>query len=319
MARVLKPDAVAIAQAAEILRAGGLVAFPTETVYGLGADATNAQAVAKIFEVKGRPAANPLICHMSDQLGAEALAVFDERAKLLAQTFWPGPLTLVLPQRPFSPISELVTAGLATLALRVPSHPVALALLKATAKPLAAPSANPSGRISPTSAAHVAEGLGDKVDLVLDGGPCSIGLESTIVGLSAAGAMLLRPGAIAESAIAALIGELCRPRGDRVEAPGMMATHYAPARPLRLEATAASGLGEALLAFGPKTPPGFARVLNLSETGDLARAAANLYAYLRCLDRPPFERIAVMPIPEQGLGVAINDRLRRAAKGKDNG
>jgi L-threonylcarbamoyladenylate synthase len=311
-ARIAAASPDAIAKAAVLLRAGALVAFPTETVYGLGADATNDAAVAAIFAVKGRPSFNPLICHVADVAAARRLVAFDARAERLAGAFWPGPLTLVLPRLPGCPVAPRVAAGLTTLAVRVPAHAVALALLRAVERPLAAPSANISGRPSPTAAPHVARDLGDRVALILDGGPCPVGVESTVVGLADEPARLLRPGGVPREAIEALIGPLAAPEGGPVAAPGMLTSHYAPELPLRLEARAPQGR-EALLAFGPDVPQGFAATLNLSPRGDLAEAAANLFAYLRALDRAEFERIAVMPIPQAGLGLAINDRLRRAA------
>jgi len=300
-----------IAQAARILRRGGLVAFPTETVYGLGADATNGQAVARIFEAKGRPRFNPLIAHVADLAAARDLADFGDAALALATKFWPGPLTLVLPLRPGARtrISELVTAGLDTLAVRVPAHPIARRLLAAAGVPIAAPSANISGRVSPTSARHVEEDLGPAVDMILDGGPAQTGLESTILALSPVPA-LLRPGGQPREEIEALLGfRLQDYRETGVRAPGQLASHYAPRATLRLNAKSA-GPGELLLGFGPRAPEG---ALNLSRSGELREAAANLFAYLRALDAQGPAQIAVMPIPEAGLGEAINDRLRRAS------
>lgn len=305
-----------LGRAAEILRAGGLVAFPTETVYGLGADATNDDAVARIFEAKGRPAFNPLISHAADMAMARRLAAFDPVAEALAAAFWPGPLTLVLPRAEGSPVSLLATAGLDTLAVRVPAHEIARALIARTGRPLAAPSANPSGTVSPTRAAHVAEGLGDKVDMILDGGPCTAGIESTIVALVDGTPRLLRPGAIAREEIVPLTGPLEGPDGaaggaGQPQAPGMLASHYAPRARLRLDASDARP-GEALLAFGPAVPAHAGPMRNLSPSGDLREAAANLFAMLRALDGES-AAIAVMPIPGDGLGEAINDRLARAA------
>jgi L-threonylcarbamoyladenylate synthase len=302
----------AIARAAALLRAGRLVAFPTETVYGLGADATNERAVAEIFRAKGRPRFNPLIVHVPGLTEAEALAVFDDRARRVATAFWPGPLTLVLPRRGESRLSLLASAGLRTVALRAPAHAIAQALLSACGRPVAAPSANRSGRVSPTAAAHVAEELGDRVALVIDGGRTTVGLESTVLDLSGGPPALLRPGGVTVERLTELLGTIAMPAGVLPKSPGMLASHYAPSLPLRLEAVAAYP-GEALLAFGADAPPGFAEVLWLSCSGDLAEAAANLFAMLRRLDRPAFTGIAVMPIPEHGLGRAINDRLRRAA------
>jgi L-threonylcarbamoyladenylate synthase len=320
-AEILAPTPANVALAAAALKAGELVAFPTETVYGLGADAANDRAVAAIFAAKRRPSFNPLIIHVADRAMAERLARFDAAAERLAARFWPGPLTLVLPRRADGGVSLLASAGLDTLALRLPRHPVATALLAAFGGPVAAPSANPSGRLSPTAAAHVAERLGDRLAAILDGGPTTIGLESTILDLSGPAARLLRPGGLPVEEIEALIGLLAGPpAGAAAEAgpraPGMLASHYAPELPLRLNAAAAAA-DEALLAFGP-TPPAGARVtLNLSPAGDLAEAAANLFAYLRRLDASGARAIAAMPIPERGLGRAINDRLRRAAAPRD--
>jgi L-threonylcarbamoyladenylate synthase len=303
-------DERAIAEGGRLIGAGRLVAFPTETVYGLGADATDDRAVAAIFEAKGRPTLNPLIIHVLDQQAAERMVRFDERARTLAGRFWPGPLTLVLPRQVDCPVSLLAGAGLDTLAVRVPNHPIARALLKATGRPLAAPSANRSGAISPTHAEHVAASLGAAIDLIIDGGPCLLGIESTIVDLSGDLPILLRPGGIAVEDIETLIGTLASPDQNAApRAPGMLARHYAPSRPLRLDAVKA-GSGEVLLGFGPAAPGG---ALNLSPTGNLREAAANLFAMLHQLDRSEIGAIAVMAIPEQGLGRAINDRLRRAA------
>ena len=311
-ARIMPAGASAIAEAAALLRAGRLVAFPTETVYGLGGDASNDRAVAQIFAAKGRPRFNPLIVHVAVPEEAETVAVFNERARRLARHFWPGPLSLVLPRREQSGVSLLASAGLDTVAVRAPDHPVAQALLRKTGRPVAAPSANRSGRVSPTEAAHVAEELGDEVALILDAGPTRVGLESTVLDLSGEIPTLLRPGATAIEELEPLLGRIETGASGTPRSPGMLASHYAPLLPLRLDAQAGCP-GEALLAFGPEAPPGFAEVLWLSRTGDLAEAAANLFAMLRRLDRPAFPRIAVMPIPEQGLGRAINDRLRRAA------
>ncbi|MCW5729919.1 MAG: threonylcarbamoyl-AMP synthase [Alphaproteobacteria bacterium] len=313
--RIRPADQTAIAEAAQILQQGGLVAMPTETVYGLAADATNGRAVAAIFAAKGRPEFNPLIVHVASLEAARHLAELDERAERLAAAFWPGALTLVLRRLPGCPVSELASAGLPTLAIRVPAHPVARALLDTCRLPLAAPSANRSGQVSPTEAQHVAESLGENVDLILDAGPCQVGIESTIVGLTRAEATLLRPGGIEREAIEALIGPLAAPREQAIEAPGMLASHYAPRLPLRLHASDVAP-DEALLGFGRELPEGAAMTMNLSPGGDLREAAAHLFAYLRALDRPVFRAIAVMPIPENGLGLAINDRLRRAAAGR---
>jgi len=306
------PDA--IAEAAELLRAGELVGFPTETVYGLGGDATSELAVARIFAAKRRPHFNPLISHLPDRQSADGLAVFDERAEALASRFWPGALTLVLPRTADCPVARLASAGLDSVALRVPDHPVAQALLRAVGRPVAGPSANPSGRLSPTSARDVAEGLGDAVAMILDGGPCRVGLESTVVGLVGPTALLLRPGGITREAIEAVIGPIeVLAEGEATPAsPGRLLSHYAPDLPVRLDATAVAA-DEALLAFGPDAPAGAAVTRNLSPSGDLMQAAANLFRMLRELDRPGLRGIAVMPVPRHGLGAAINDRLRRAA------
>jgi L-threonylcarbamoyladenylate synthase len=311
---IAKADAKAISRAARLLREGRLVAFPTETVYGLGADATSDQAVAGVFEAKARPQFNPLIVHVADMAAARRLGRFDPAAQALADAFWPGPLTLVVPREKDCPVSLLASAGLDTLALRVPAHPVAHALLVETGRPVVAPSANLSGRLSPTAAAHVAEGLGTTVAMILDGGRCAIGIESTIVGVDSDTPVLLRAGAIERAAIEAVLGhELAAPRGsDRPSAPGQLASHYAPRAALRLEATAIDA-GEALLAFGANLPEHAGAMLNLSPTGDLRQAAANLFAHLRELDATGAATIAVMPIPHEGLGEAINDRLARAA------
>lgn len=304
---------MSVARAAETIRAGGLVAFPTETVYGLGCDATNANAVARIYAAKGRPQFNPLIVHVLGVEDARAHGNLPASAIKLADQFWPGPLTLVVPRRRESPVAELACAGLATIALRAPSHPLARELLEAAALPIAAPSANLSGRLSPTIAEHVHEDLGDAVDLILDGGPCVHGVESTIVGFDAEGpTRLLRPGAVAREAIEAIVGPLLAAT-DGVAAPGMLASHYAPNARLRLNAGSPRA-GEAYLAFGAPAPPGGA---TLSARGDLIEAASNLYAALRALDATGAATIAVAPIPNHGLGEAINDRLARAAAPRD--
>jgi L-threonylcarbamoyladenylate synthase len=312
---IAKADAKAISRAAGLLREGRLVAFPTETVYGLGADATSDEAVAGVFEAKARPQFNPLIVHVADVAAARRLGRFDPAALTLADAFWPGPLTLVVPRADDCPVSLLASAGLDTLALRVPAHPVAHALLVATGRPVVAPSANPSGRLSPTAATHVAEGLGTRVAMILDGGRCAIGIESTIVGVDGNTSVLLRAGAIERAAIEAVLGHALaalRNGGDRPSAPGQLASHYAPRAAIRLAATHPEP-GEALLAFGPAVPEHAGAVLNLSPGGDLREAAANLFAHLRELDATGAATIAVMPIPHVGLGEAINDRLARAA------
>jgi L-threonylcarbamoyladenylate synthase len=300
-----------IARAAAILRAGGLVVFPTETVYGLGADAANPMAVARIFETKGRPHFNPLIAHIPGVAEAERHAELPPRARALAEAFWPGALTLVLKRRADSAICELACAGLPTVALRAPSHPVARALLAAFGGPIVAPSANRSGHVSASTVEHARADLGARVDVYLDGGPCPIGLESTIVAIDDANAAwLLRPGAIARDAIENLIGALKRPEtSGAVSAPGMLQSHYAPRARLRLDAPSPND-GEAFLAFGAAAPP---RGETLSARGDLVEAAANLYAALRRLDATGAATIAVAPIPNHGLGEAIRDRLQRAA------
>jgi len=298
------------ARAAVLLRAGKLVAFPTETVYGLGADATNGAAVAAIFAAKQRPAFNPLISHLADAGAVEDFAHWNDAARALAQAFWPGALTLVLPRRKDCAIAHITSAGLDSVALRVPSHPGALALLAAAGRPIAAPSANRSGRISPTTAAHVAEELGEDVALILDGGPCGIGLESTVVGFHRERPVLLRPGGIVLEQLVAVVGTVAAgpETSSAPSAPGQLASHYAPDKALRLNAVDAV-FGEVLLGFGP----GCAGDHNLSPSGDLIEAAARLFAMLRQLDQGPGKVIAVAPIPEHGLGQAINDRLRRAA------
>ncbi len=301
---------MSVARAAEILRAGGLVGLPTETVYGLGCDATNARAVARLFAIKARPTFNPLISHVLDRAGADRHGIFDARAERLASAFWPGPLTLVLKRRADSPVCDLACAGLDTIGLRAPAHALMREVLSLFGGPIAAPSANRSGAVSPTTVAHVRADLGADIDLVLDGGPARFGLESTIVALIGdAPPSLLRPGAIARDAIEALIGPLASPAQGALAAPGMLASHYAPRARLRLNATG-PGAGEAYLAFGAPTP---SHALSLSATGDLTEAAANLYAHLRALDAGGAAVIAVAPIPMHGRGEGINDRLARAA------
>lgn len=302
----------AIGEAAQIIRAGGLVAFPTETVYGLGADARQGRAVARIFEAKGRPRFNPLIVHVAGIDEAAAYGVFTAEAERLAQAFWPGALTLVLPRREGAGLSDLVNAGLPTVALRVPSHEVARALIRAANAPIAAPSANISGRVSATRAEHVAADFSERIDMVLDGGPCAAGLESTIVALGGEEPSLLRSGAVAAEEIERILGrKLVRSGGSGIQAPGMMQSHYAPRARLRLDADAPRP-GEAFLAFGAH-PHDDSPTLDLSPSGDMREAAANLFAYLRALDGSGIDTIAVAPIPAEGLGEAINDRLRRAA------
>ncbi len=303
-----------IAHAAEILRAGGLVAIPTETVYGLAADSTQGKAVARIFEAKGRPSFNPLIVHVGAGEWVDGLAQADDRFTSLAKAFWPGPLTFVLPRHPRAPVSELVSAGLPSLAVRMPAHPVAREILNATQRPLAAPSANLSGTVSPTEAAHVAASLGARVDLIVDGGPCTVGIESTVLDLTGPTATILRPGSVTQDEIAAVIGPVATSAGDpsAPKSPGQLAAHYAPAIPLRMNAPDARA-GEAFLGFGP----GPAATLNLSPAGDMREAAAHLFAMIRALDDPArYTGIAVAPVPLTGIGLAINDRLERAARGR---
>ena len=320
--RVLS-GAAAIGEAARCLTAGGLVAFPTETVYGLGADAHDGRAIARLYEAKGRPRFNPLIAHVADAAAARVLARFNADAARLAETFWPGPLTLVLPKTDGCAIADLATAGLDTIAVRAPNHPVAQKILAAFGKPIVAPSANRSGHVSPTNAAHVLADLRGRVDLIVDGGPTPVGLESTIVACVGE-PVLLRPGGLPREAIERALGRPLPQTPHRDEAaaenapaaPGMLASHYAPRTPLRLNVTQVAP-GEVLLAFGPTLPAGVdatARVLNLSERGDLVEAAANLFSHLRSLDGNGASCIAVMPVPHGGLGEAINDRLQRAAR-----
>jgi L-threonylcarbamoyladenylate synthase len=309
-ANVVTADDAGIACAGDIIRAGGLVAFPTETVYGLGADATNDQAVAAIFAAKERPRFNPLIVHVRDLAEAELHGEPSEQARALAERFWPGPLSLVLPRKQTSPLSLLVSAGLDTVALRAPSNSIAQKLLAVVGRPIAAPSANFSGRVSATTAAHVAADFGEHVDLVLDGGAARLGLESTVIGFDGARAVLLRPGALSREEIERVTGPLAAPASDRISSPGQLASHYAPRTPLRLNAGDV-GPDEALLAFGLSLA-GAKMVRNLSPSEDLSEAASNLFAMLRELDAANARMIAAMSIPEHGLGEAINDRLRRA-------
>ncbi len=326
--RVIAADANAIGQAAHTLSAGGLVAFPTETVYGLGADATNATAIARLYAAKGRPDFNPLIAHVTDIETARTLAVFNSEAEKVAATFWPGPLTLVLRKTLMCPVAELATAGLDTIAVRVPNHPVARDILRALGGPIAAPSANRSGHVSPTTAAHVLADLRGRIELIVDGGPTSVGVESTIVACLDGRALLLRPGGLPRTELERVLGGALADapemridaEADAPIAPGMLASHYAPKAKLQLDARRVNA-GEALLAFGPKLPPGAeraARVLNLSQRGDLVEAAANLFSHLRALDMPGVAKIAVMPVPHDGLGEAINDRLARAAAPRES-
>jgi len=321
----LPAGTAATAAAARALAEGGLVAFPTETVYGLGADAANPAAIARLYQAKGRPAFNPLIAHVGDLSAARRIARFDARALALAEAFWPGPLTLVLPKAENCPVADLATAGLDTVAIRVPAHPVARDILRAFGGPVVAPSANLSGHVSPTTAEHVGHDLSGRIDLIVDGGAVEVGVESTIVGCFDA-PVLLRPGGLPRAEIERVLGHpLGEPPADAESdsaqplAPGMLASHYAPRTRVRLEARRLEP-GEALLAFGSHPLPGIdaaATGMNLSEGGDLTEAAANLFGYLRALDSENARAIAVMPIPSDGLGEAINDRLRRAAVGRE--
>jgi L-threonylcarbamoyladenylate synthase len=314
---ILDDDARGIARGAALLREGALVSFGTETVYGLGADATNDRAVAGIFAAKQRPQFNPLICHYARARAAFADVVAPAQAERLAADFWPGPLTLVLPRRPDCRVSLLASAGLDTVAVRVPSNQAALALLSAVGRPIAAPSANASGSVSPTTAQHVLDDLDGRIGAVIDSGPCPLGVESTVLDLSGSHPVLLRPGGTTAEALEAVIGSLSISHGspDAPRSPGMLASHYAPKLPVRLNAADVEG-DEALLAFGPPLP-GAGLIFSLSAGGDLTEAAARLFAGLRQLDREGgalgLRRIAVMPVPNRGLGQAINDRLRRAA------
>ena len=323
--QILPAGAAAVAAAARSLAAGGLVAFPTETVYGLGADATNPAAIARLYQAKGRPAFNPLIAHVGELSAARQIAGFDATALALAEAFWPGPLTLVLPKTPDCAVADLATAGLDTVAIRIPAHPVARDILRVFGGPVVAPSANLSGHVSPTTAAHVQSDLAGRIDLIVDGGAVAVGVESTIVGCFLE-PMLLRPGGVPRADIERLLGRaLVQPPEDADSdngqplAPGMLASHYAPRTKVRLNAIHLEP-GEALLAFGLGAISGIdaaSTVMNLSERGDLAEAAANLFGYLRTLDTKGAHTIAVMPIPHDGLGEAINDRLRRAAVGRE--
>lgn len=297
---------MSVAAAADALRRGDLVILPTETVYGLAADAANPLAVAKVYEAKGRPSFNPLIAHVGDLAAAAKIAVLDERARQLAEAFWPGPLTIVAPIRDVEAVSDLARAGLDTVAIRVPAHPLSRELLAAFGGAVVAPSANRSGRPSPTTFADAVEETGGAAAVALDGGACRIGLESTVVSLLDR-PRLLRPGAVTRQQIEALIGPLAEAEADARRSPGRMAAHYAPDAPVRIDADAPRA-GEAYLAFGPSEA-----AFNLSPTGDLREAAANLFAMLRAADRTRPKGIAVAPIPGEGLGEAINDRLRRAA------
>jgi L-threonylcarbamoyladenylate synthase len=321
---ILPAGEAATAAAVRCLAEGGLVAFPTETVYGLGADAANPAAIARLYQAKGRPAFNPLIAHVNDLAAARRIARFDATAIALAEAFWPGPLTLVLPKTNDCTVADLATAGLDTIAIRLPAHRIARDILRAFGGPVVAPSANLSGHVSPTTAAHVQSDLAGRIDLIVDGGAVAVGVESTIVGCFGA-PMLLRPGGLPRGEIERVLGRaLVQPPDDadndssRPLAPGMLASHYAPRAPVRLDAGRIEA-GEALLAFGPAAVPGIdaaTMVMNLSARGDLNEAAANLFGYLRALDAKGPDTIAVMPVPHHGLGEAINDRLRRAAIGR---
>ena len=316
MTRRLDTTPGGIAEAARALRNGQLVAFPTETVYGLGALATDASAIARLYSAKERPQSNPLIVHLAELGQIAELAIVDARAQRLAASFWPGPLSIVMPLRPDCGIAPAATAGLDTVAIRIPGHPIARALLSTVAGPVAAPSANRSGGVSPTTAAHVLADLDGQIELVLDAGPVAVGIESTVLDLSRPDAVrLLRPGSVTREAIETVIGPLAGNPKDSTEphrSPGLLAKHYAPTTPVRLGAQTVD-VDEALLAFGPEPLAGAARTLNLSPAGDLAEAAHNLYAMLRALDAMGARRIAVMPLPDSGLGEALVDRLRRAA------
>ncbi|HMM89433.1 L-threonylcarbamoyladenylate synthase [Bradyrhizobium sp.] len=322
--QILPAGEAAVAAAARTLSGGGLVAFPTETVYGLGADATNPAAIARLYQAKGRPAFNPLIAHVGDLAAARRIARFDAAAAALAEALWPGPLTLVLPKTQGCAVADLATAGLDTVAVRIPAHGIARDILRVFGGAVVAPSANISGHVSPTTAAHVASDLSGRIDLIVDGGAVEVGVESTIVGCFDA-PMLLRPGGLPRAEIERVLGRALNQapadtEGDNGKplAPGMLASHYAPRARVRLDAVALEP-GEALLAFGLGAISGIdaaPAVMNLSERGDLDEAAANLFGFLRALDAKGVHTIAVMPIPDDGLGEAINDRLRRAAVGR---
>ena len=308
---ILSPTDGTLNAAVQALRSGALVAFPTETVYGLGADATDETAVARIFEAKERPRFNPLISHVADAQSAFSLGDFSPAAKVVAERFWPGPLSIVVKRATDCPIAWLTSAGLDSIALRVPAHPLAHDLLARADRPIAAPSANRSGRISPTHAEHVASELGDRVEMILDGGPCTVGIESTVVDLSGSSPVLLRLGAVTREMLTEIVGPLREPAvGGPLASPGMMTSHYAPDCPVRLD-VAKPIPGEAYLGFGPV--PAGENTLSLSVSGDLVEAAANLFQMLRTLDHSAINAIAVAPVPQHGLGAAINDRLHRAA------
>ncbi len=307
-------DNSTVDNAVTLWRSGGLVAMPTETVYGLGADATNGRAVASIYSVKSRPQFNPLIVHVADVATAKRYVEWNDAAQSLADAFWPGPMTLVLKRRADSSISELVSAGGDTIGIRIPSHPVALQLLKAFDGGIAAPSANRSGKVSPTTAQHVEEEFGGDVKLIIDGGACSVGLESTVLDVSGNAVRLLRPGSVTRDQVEAVTKTVVLSGTDtgQLKSPGQLAAHYAPSIPVKLNITKLEE-GDALLAFGLNAPLGAETTLNLSPTGDLVEAAANLFSYLRALDNGYHRAIAVMSIPDIGIGEAINDRLKRSA------
>ncbi|WJS99048.1 L-threonylcarbamoyladenylate synthase [Novosphingobium humi] len=306
--RIVTASPEDLALAARALRDGAIVAVPTETVYGLAARADSVDAVAAIYRAKGRPDFNPLIVHVPDLAGAEALAVLDDRARALAAAFWPGPLTMVLPRRGDAPLAAAVTAGLPTVAIRCPAHPVMQAILRESGLPLAAPSANRSGGVSPTTAGHVADSLGGRVPVIVDGGACRAGIESTIVALrSDGGWQVLRPGPITSADLAAVLGQREAHEDRGIEAPGQMTSHYAPGKPVRLNA-AEKAADEFYITFG-----GEGGDASLSRSGDLAEAAARLYAALHEAAHAPQPKLAIAPIPDTGIGAAINDRLRRAA------
>jgi L-threonylcarbamoyladenylate synthase len=323
--QILSAGEPAVEAAARCLAGGGLVAFPTETVYGLGADAANAAAIIRLYQAKSRPAFNPLIAHVSDIEAAKKIAVFDAPAIALAEALWPGPLTLVLPKAQGCPVADLATAGLETVAIRVPAHPLAREILRAFGAAVVAPSANLSGHVSPTSAAHVQSDLAGRIDLIIDGGPVEVGVESTIIGCFEA-PVLLRPGGLPRDQIERLLGRALKQPAEDPDsesgqplAPGMLASHYAPRTRVRLNAETVE-VGEALLAFGPDAVPGVdaaIAMMNLSGHGDVDEAAANLFGYLRALDAKGARTIAVMKVPHHGLGEAINDRLRRAAVSRE--
>ena len=323
MTEQLAPDAAGIARAAALLLAGELVAFGTETVYGLGADATNNQAVARVFDAKGRPHFNPLICHYADAESAFADVMANETARVLAATFWPGPLTMVLPRRITCNVSLLAGAGLDTLAVRVPDNEIARALIRAVGRPIAAPSANRSGQVSPTSAAHVLGGLDGRIAAIIDSGPCPVGVESSVIDLSGARPFLLRPGGVTLEALIEAVGPVAKGMplsaalaSQTLRSPGMLLSHYAPDLPVRLNATVVRA-DEGLIAFGPALP-GAGAVYQLSIGSDLVEAASHLFEALRHFDGIGGLRgIAVMPVPQDGLGLAINDRLERAAAPRD--